>query len=56
MMVGSLISMVLDFQFQLLLHGYVCICLDVNKLIIILSAQFFLSFCFVYVGSVYIIF
>ena len=45
-MVVSLVSMVWDFQFQLLLYDYLCsICLAVNKLIIILST---LSFSFVF--------
>ena len=47
MMVVSLVSMVWDFQFQLLLYDYLCsICLAVNKLIIILSTLSFSFFFF----------
>ena len=46
-MVVSLVSMVWDFQFQLLLYDYLCsICLAVNKLIIILSTLSFSFFFF----------
>ena len=45
MMIGSLVSMVCDFQFQLLLHGYVsCICLDFQYFSLFVELVAFIKF------------